>query len=138
MKKFVLDLEEEFDFQVIGICTNLVDYRLAWELNQALKLHLKRTQEDFLKTNKKGEVLSAHSLYEEADNEEESLYILAKNKNKGKFLINELEQLDFFFLINDNQVDAETVSKELRKIQAIQTAIIIDADEHKSFGQLVF
>lgn len=138
MKKFVLDLEEEFDFQVIGVCTNLVDYRLAWEMNQGLNLHLKRTQEDFLKKNKKGEILSVHSLYEETDEEEVSLYILAKNKNKGKFLVSELEQIDFFFLINDNQVDAETVSKELRKIQAIQTAIIIDADEHKSFGQLVF
>jgi len=136
MKKFVLDLEDEFDYQVVGICSNLIDYRLAWELNQALNLHMKRASEDFIKTNRKGEQISSHSLYEEIS-EEESAYILIKNKNKGNYLVGELEQIDYFFMINDNKVDAIDVSKELRKIQAIQTAMIIDADEYKSFEQIV-
>jgi hypothetical protein len=138
MKKIILDLEEEFDYQVIGICTNLVDYRLAWEVNQTLKLHLSRTQEDYLKRNKKGETLSNHSLYEEFDEEQGFEYILVKNKSQGKFLISELELIDFFLLIKDNNVDAEDVSKELRIVQTIQTAIVINVDEHRSFEQLVF
>lgn len=138
MTKHVLDLEEEFDYQVIGICTNLVDYRLAWEINQKLKMHLRRTPEDYLKTNKKGEMLSSHSLYEETDDELTYEYIVVKNKNRGKFLISELELIDFFFLINDNNMDAEDVSVKLRTVDKIQTAVVIDPDEHKSFGQLIF
>ena len=57
MKKFVLDLEEEFDYETIGICSNLVDYRLAWEINHLLHLHLARTQEDYIRTNKNGDLI---------------------------------------------------------------------------------
>ena len=137
MTKYVLDLEEEFDYQVIGVCTNLVDYRLAWEINQALKLNLKRTPEDYLKTNKKGETLSTHSLYEDVHEDYIYEYIVVKNKNRGMFLIPELELIDFFFLIN-NDVDVSEISKKLREVETIQTAVLIDTEEYKSFSQLVF
>lgn len=138
MKKMVLDLEEEFDYQVIGICSSLVDYRLAWEVNQLLMIQLKRTSEDYIKRNKKGEKLSTHSLYEDFNEEENYQYLIVKNKNKGKFLVAELELIDYFLLIQDNNIDIEEVSKKLRKIQMIQTAVSIDTDEHRSFESLVF
>ncbi len=136
MKKIVLDLEDSFDFEVIGICTSLVDYRLAWEINQSLGLKLSRSGEDYFKTNKKGEVLSSHSLYEDVDEDQGTDYILIKNKNKGKHLISELEMIDFFFLINDSRNDVSETSVKLRNVPTIQTTVVIDVEEYKSFNQL--
>ena len=138
MKKILLNLDLSFDYDVIGICTSLVDYRLAWEINQAIDLRLLRSDEDYLKTNKKGETLSSHSLYEDVDDDQNSEYILVKNMDKGKHLVGELEMIDFFFLINDDRNDIQDISTKLRAIETIQTTVVIDVDEHKSFSQLVF
>ena len=123
---------------MIGICTSLVDYRLAWEINQAIDLRLSRSDEDYLKTNKKGETLSSHSLYEDVEDDQNSEYILVKNMDKGKHLVSELEMIDFFLLINDDRNDIQDISIKLRGIETIQTTVVIDVDEHKSFSQLVF
>lgn len=136
MKKIVLDLDDSFDFEVIGICTSLVDYRLAWEINQCMGLKLSRSEENYYKTNKKGEIQSSHSLYEDVDEDQNTDYILIKNKNKGKHLIGELEMIDFFLLINDYRNDVSETSVKLREVQTIQTTVVIDVDEYKSFSQL--
>ena len=136
MKKIVLDLDDSFDFEVIGICTSLVDYRLAWEINQCLGLKLSRSGEDYYKTNKKGEVLSSHSLYEDVDEDQNTDYILIKNKNKGKHFVSELEMIDFFLLINALRNDVSETSTRLREVQTIQTTVVVNVDEHKSFAQL--
>ncbi|MCB0476587.1 MAG: IPExxxVDY family protein [Crocinitomicaceae bacterium] len=138
MKKIVLDLDEGFEYEVIGICTSMVDYRLAWEINQSLHLKLARSDEDYLKTNKKGEILSSHSLYEAVDDDQNTDYILVKNKSKGKLLVGELEMIDFFLLVNDFRADIQEMSVKLRSVEMIQTTVVVDVDEHKSFDQLVF
>lgn len=138
MKKIVLDLEEDFEYEVIGICTSLVDYRLAWEINQILELKMARSEEDYLKTNKKGEILSSHSLYEAIDDDQNTEYILVKNKYKGKLLIGELEMIDFFLLVKDPRADIYEMSTQMRSVATIQTTVVVDVDEHKSFDQLVF
>ncbi|MEZ4937770.1 MAG: IPExxxVDY family protein [Crocinitomicaceae bacterium] len=138
MKKIVLDLDEGFEYEVIGICTSMVDYRLAWEINQMLQLKMARSEEDYYKTNKKGEILSSHSLYEAIDEDQNTDYILVKNKSKGKLLIGELEMIDFFLLVNDPRADVFEMSANLRSIEMIQTTVVVDVEEHKSFDQLVF
>ena len=40
MPKLVLELTEDFDFDLIGICSHIKDYRLVWELKKCDYLFL--------------------------------------------------------------------------------------------------
>ena len=44
----MLDVEFEYDFQLIGICCPAKDYKMAWELNRSLSIALKRDQGNFI------------------------------------------------------------------------------------------
>jgi hypothetical protein len=49
MGKFVLDWEESnsFDFDLIGISTNIPDYQLVAKINAILHIDLERKREDY-------------------------------------------------------------------------------------------
>ena len=47
VKKYELTLDDEQPFEVYGISTAFADYRLTWELNQMLDIHLEKEQERF-------------------------------------------------------------------------------------------
>ncbi len=42
VKKYELTLDDEQPFEVYGISTAFADYRLTWELNQMLGIHLEK------------------------------------------------------------------------------------------------
>lgn len=47
VKKYELTLDDEQPFEVYGISTAFADYRLTWELNQMLGIHLEKEQRSF-------------------------------------------------------------------------------------------
>ena len=47
VKKYELTLDDEQPFEVYGISTAFADYRLTWELNQMLGIHLEKEQQRF-------------------------------------------------------------------------------------------
>ena len=86
-KKHTLTFDQDFEFDMIGVCSHHSDYRLVWGINDGVGLQLTKCDESYIVTNKKGEVISAHSMYEFVDEENRLEYYLIKNKHNGKFLI---------------------------------------------------
>jgi len=135
----VLSLETEVDYELIGICSHHSDYRLAWGLNQELKLQLAKSDELFAITNKKGQVVSEHSYYCWSDEENLIEYYLIKNKNEGKFLIPEKSQIDYFLFLRENHVlELEDVLEDVKKINSVMAAYQFDPDDLPSAEQIIF
>jgi len=42
MAKLTLEVEEDYDFELVGICSHAKDYRLSWEINNVLEFDLEK------------------------------------------------------------------------------------------------
>ncbi len=138
-KKHTLTFEQTFDFDMVGICSHHSDYRLAWGINQCLTIQLSRCEEDYIVTNKKGEAVSSHSMYEFADEENRLDYFLVKNKMHGNYLIPEKPSVDFFLFLCDNiAIDIEQLMKQLKEVSSILGVFPFEPEDIHSAEYLVF
>ncbi len=137
-KKHILNFGQVYDFQMIGICSHHSDYRLAWGLNEQLKTHLEKADEDYICSSKKG-VISTHSKYYYKDEENIVEYYLIKNKSLGKFLIPEKPTIDYFLFLYENQIwEMDELIDKLRSIPSVLGVFEFDPEEIDSTEHLVF
>lgn len=138
MAKHKLFFDEEFDFELIGICSSYSDYRLTWGINNALQIELNKGQEYSVIEKKDGE--HRHSYYEYYDEEEHIEYYLIKNVSDNyQRLIPEKDQIDYFLIIKNNLVkEINDILNRLKQIDGILTAFIFDPNELKSKSNLIF
>jgi hypothetical protein len=138
-KKHILTFEQAYDFDLIGICSHHNDYRLAWSINDRLKLRLQKAAENYIVVNKKGEKMSEHSYYEYLEEETHIQYYLIKNKAQGKFLIPEKPSIDYFlFLYENHLLEPDDLLGELREIPSVLGGFIFDPEALGSTEHIVF
>ena len=139
MAKHTLQLEDDFNFDLIGLCSHQSDYRVCWSINEHLDLHLSKSLEPFMVSGKKGEVLSSHSFYEWYDEGEAVEYFLIKNKHQNQFLIPEKSQIDYFLVVREAEtIEIDDFLTKIREISGILTAFIFNPGELKSSSKLIF
>jgi len=137
MSKILLNIEEEYDFSLIGISCHSKDYRLCWELNNSLSVDLIRVND--LDINLKNSV-GNFSFYEFIDEENYIEYFLISNRSSKGFLIPELKTTDFLFMIkgasyNDSVND---LAEKISALPVVLTSYVINIDELKSKQNLLF
>lgn len=138
-KKHTLSLDQVYNFDMVGICSHHSDYRLAWGINQTLSIQLCKCEEDYLVTNRKGEMVSSHSMYEFRDEENRLDYFLIKNKHQGKYLIQEKPSIDFFLFLCDNcAIEITELMQQLKTVSSILGVYDFDPEELTSCENLVF
>lgn len=139
MAKHTLQLEDDFNFDLIGLCSHQSDYRVCWSINEHLGLHLSKSLEPFMVSGKKGEVISSHSFFEWYDENDDVEYFLIKNKYNTQFLIPEKSQIDYFLVIREaGIVEVDDFLTKIKEISGILTAFIFDPGELKSGSKLIF
>ena len=138
MAKHKLSFEEDYDFDLIGICSSVSDYRLSWGINQALNIQLTKGVDYSVVEKKDGEHL--HSYYEFLDEDEHMGFYLIKNvSNNYQRLVPEKDQVDYFLIIKNNYTkEINDILIRLKEIESILTAFIFDPNELKSKANLVF
>ncbi|MFD1552217.1 IPExxxVDY family protein [Putridiphycobacter roseus] len=139
MAKHKLFLEEEYNFDLIGICCSHSDYRLCWAMNSALEINLSKSDDYYLKNKKDGEYY--FSFYEYTDEETFQSYYLLKNLSFDNYkrLIPEQDQIDYFLIIKDNyDLILNDFLTRLKKIDCILTAFNYDPEQLKSKANLLF
>jgi hypothetical protein len=121
-KKHTLLLENDYNYDLIGICTHFQDYRLVWGLNNQFKFNLSKAKDNFSLIRKQNQ--EVHFPYYYSINEEKHLEIyLIKNKHEGNYLINEKQQIDYFlFLCNNFVFQIDECLNQMRQIQSIMAA----------------
>lgn len=136
MAKLTLELEEDFSFKLIGINCHVKDYRLCWEVNEAL--HFDFVKEKDYEVIAKG-VAQYYSFYSFIDEDNYTEYYLISNRGDSGRLIPE-EKCDFLLLIKGNirTEQLNEISEKLHKIKNILTAYPIEVEQLKSRKNLIF
>lgn len=138
MKKHKLLWEDDYDFDLIGICSSYTDYRLCWTINKALSILLQKSDDYTLKNKKDGEFF--FSFYEFIDKDTRTEYYLIKNQSYNyKKLIPEQDKIDYFLIIKNNyNKDIDQMVSSLKKIESILTAFKFEVEDLKSKANLIF
>jgi hypothetical protein len=137
MTKLLLNIEEEYDFYLIGISCHAKDYRLCWEMNRLLNIDLARTED--LDLNLKTSI-GKFSFYEFIDEENYSEYYLIANRSTKGFLIPEQKNTDFLFMIKGAAYDSviDEISEKISSSEIVLTSYNIDVNSLKSKQNLLF
>jgi hypothetical protein len=137
-KKHILSLEPDLDFDMIGICSHHNDYRLVWGINDKMSLKLSKS-DDYCLTDKKGEIVSSHSMYEFVDELNRIEFYLVKNKSQGKYLVQEKPTIDYFLFLCDNiAINVDELMQELKTVPSILGVYQFHPEEVSSAENLVF
>lgn len=154
-----LQVDDFYDasFTLLAIHCRLEDYRLAYLLNRQLEISLKRMEQDldykyFAATYsiyewENVEQYTTWNLISNVCKKEEdalqstgSLFNMQRTMLKTHYLIPELNKVDFFVKIdNDNQYfDEKTILNKIQDIPQVITAYSVDAEQMKSKDHLIF
>jgi hypothetical protein len=138
MAKHKLFLEDDYDFELIGICSSNADYKLCWGINKALGIQLGKIDDLIIRFKKEGE--QSFSFYEWYDEEEHITYNLIKNNStQYALLIPEKNQIDYFLTIKNNYtLEINDILTSLKRLDSILTAFKFDPEELKSKSNLIF
>ena len=127
-----LDFTNEFDFLLFAIVCSYKDYRLCFELNQHLKINLKRESdaEVILDKLQNRSSFSNYS-YTSPLNEQ---YSVINNKSAIGSFIPEKKNIDYFLQIKNIQAEitADEIIEKLKQISIISGVYELEPGEIKS------
>jgi hypothetical protein len=130
VKKYDLTLDDEQPFEVYGISTAFADYRLTWELNQMLGIHLEKEAQRFELFIPKLKAQQAFSYYSYEDQELLTRFFLVKNKQDQQLLQADRPMIDYFLVLKDNfSHKSEVLLDQLRKINGIVAVFSFNYEE---------
>lgn len=137
MTKFTLNIEEDYDFSLIGISCHAKDFRLCFELNKLLEIDLTRAKDlEIISKNTTGN----YALFEYIDEDNFLDYYLISNRGEKGFLIPEHKTIDFLLQLKgatNEEIEEELISK-ICSLSIVLTAYQIDVDSLKSKQNLIF
>ena len=142
------DLEN--DYTLIGIHSNIEPYKLAFKINQKLKIHLKRCSYDISFKDKNSIFdLYKHSsetyntklylILNKSFNEREIKgQLLFENLSESSFLIPELKKVEYFLKIEGGNFNIKTLLNRLIEIDNIISCYRTKITAKKSKYNLIF
>lgn len=138
MVKNVLKTSLETNFHLLGIVSHTIDFKLAWQINEELKIILKRGSDHRIQF--KNDQFLSTSKFEYST--EFRKYTLLKNKLDDAdgflYLLPEIKNVDYLFLIDDDTENLEilNVKSTLSKIKNVILVQHIDVAQLKSIENL--
>lgn len=140
MKKSKLIVEYEIDFDAFGIASSAKGYKLAWEINKRLNVHLVKQEDLVVGLRKNIEKSFPYFSFETPLNRLKLLKNKPVEESAGKyFLVPEFPHFDFIILARLNELDVkEPLMELLRQIPAIALVSNIDIEKLKSKSNFVF
>ncbi len=155
---YKLDLDNfQKEFDLIGICSTLEGYKLAYLVNKKLKINFCKTRTDVTLTEKQAEL--NFELYKYEDDKTKATLYLVQNKSKYnqtkseephslfqvdqtiyRYLIKSHKQAEFLLKIEDdfNSFTIKTLISALNEIPQLISAFEIPFNEIKSAENLIF
>lgn len=141
MAKLTLNIEPDFEFDLLAIVSPLRDYRLAYFINKHTSMALVRTHDLELK-DAKSRVQAWFSRYQYYDYMERTVYYLLGNQSLvgSQQLVPELKPFDYLMMAkgDSSQKPLSTFTEALHNITQIQTLIEVNPVTLPSRFNLVF
>lgn len=132
--KRLLEINEDLDFSLLGVCSHVKDYRLCWELNKALDIGLAKMES----AADAGNTTAISNCCIFSDDENHRLYHLIPNKQNDKLLVPENDRIDYFIKISGHDHTSLTGKWKaaIQKIDVVLTVVVIDPANLKSAHSL--
>ncbi|MCK0130537.1 IPExxxVDY family protein [Flavobacteriaceae bacterium F08102] len=152
MSKIIsLAFEYEHDYELLAITSTLEDYRLAYFLNQQLKLKLTREKNSLVLQDNKG----TFSIFSYTCHFTDVCWHLIENKTRfttattletnlfpehaeQSYLISEKKDVDFFLKIEDLDQPLKPLVDKIKSITGVITAYALNPKTLKSKDYLIF
>lgn len=132
---FVYDLTDEY--QIIGICSHLKEYKLCWNINKILNSNLSKW-EDFSFSTKNVSGGNFSFFYYNDLNNRNNIFLLS-NKNDNMVLLDKIPEADFLLIIkgvfSDKRI--EEIISALKKISNILTVFSVDMNKIKEMNSFL-
>ena len=140
MKKSKLIIEYNFDFELLGILSSARGYKLAWEINQVLKIQLVKQPDLVVGFKNNEEKKFSFYAYETQLNRLKLFKNKPSDQESGKyFLIPEFPHYDFIILAAmEEQYAHQHLIQLIRSIAAIQLVASIPLEGLKSKSNFIF
>ncbi|MEX2597631.1 MAG: IPExxxVDY family protein [Salibacteraceae bacterium] len=137
MSKHRLILDDQYEFLAFGLSCHLKDYRVAWMINQAFKMNLKRFDISLEVKKNEPEVFSVYRFKDQANHLN---YHLLSNQNESSYLLPSLKQYDYFILIEGyiDIFDANMFEQQLQHIDSFQFISELDIDPFQKMQYTLF
>ncbi len=137
-KKIKLNIDFTEDSTLLGISCHKRDYFLAFQINEHLKIHLKRLK-DFPFYNPKTESLLSYAFFYYFNPDTQLAYYMVSNFNPESKLFSELSSIDYFILVQGRftEIMKKEHLKEMKKINGVLTAYNVDYSKLKDFDNFL-
>lgn len=132
-KKTKLCIEPFDDIKIIGINTDMPDYKLAWNLNKELNINLVKYKD--ISPDK----VDSFSFYFYDAGENSNVYNLVALSNKDKKWVFFVPQTDFLFIIRNyiGETDFQRLLNKAKIISDIRYAYVVDLEKNKKINILL-
>jgi len=139
IKKHKLDIGFEANFKLFGISSHEVDYKLIWQINQAIDVEFARI-DNLVVYNNKLDTDQEFSLFEAEDARKQLQFYFISNRCDNGFLIKEVSNFDYFIKITGEitQDEKKRLIKAIRSIDAVNATLKLDPNCLISRDKLVF
>jgi hypothetical protein len=140
MKKKRLEIEYNFDFELLGIISSAKGYKLAWEINKLLSMRLIKQKD--LTVEYKNKTESSYDYF--AHESEVNTLKLFRNKPNDSdttknLLISEFPHYDFILLSKgEEHMQSNRLRELLRDIPSIELVAFIPLDALKTKETFIF
>ena len=142
MPKNKLKVDFSYDFTLFGIIATIREYKLAWEINHAMDIHLVKNTDVVLEFFNKSDMVISNFIYET----ENSTIRLIKNKSMdvkegvGIFLLPELNSFDYLMFVAgfEDTFTIPEIKSMLQTVPGIQYLKEFDPNVLKSRENLIF
>jgi hypothetical protein len=137
-KKFTLSNYVDYDFSLIGICSQEEDFKLCFFLNQALQLDFERIRDIEILLPKQGNLVS-FSCFEYTDLDSDLSWYLIANRHPASNLLPDQKQTDYLLRIVGEQelIDTTQLVNRIKEISCVLTAFVIPPQDVKNIENIL-
>ncbi|KAA9332211.1 IPExxxVDY family protein [Hymenobacter busanensis] len=135
MKTFTLDCDFDCDFDLFGVVSSSRDHKLAWALNQALRLRLVKQQDLIYDLLNRGRLVISNYLHAT----ETATLRLLRNRSvdpsplKKPFLAPDIKEYDYLIQVTNGTgaLDADELMAQLSNLPLVQYVCRFDPNALK-------
>ena len=130
-----LEIEDEYDFEIIGVSSHEKDYRLAWSLNKSLGWRLVRI-EDAVVEGKRS--TTHHARFRWTHPVDQTVFTLIDNKTPEGTFMPDMAQFDYILKIEQpSESTMEALFNELRETKLVLAFQLQNVDKLKFKSNLL-
>lgn len=126
-----LSINHDDGLLMVGLVSSEPDYKMSLTINKQFKISLKNVTP--IKVNNAGPGELAFSRFSDLSKSPDITYSLISNRSGKNFLIKNLKNIDYVFIVqnNENDINTSEITARLREIEAVNAVFNIDLNIFK-------